>query len=92
MLAAALLLDAVLGEPKWLWSRLPHPVVLIGRLIDRLDRACNRGRWRRPKGLLALGGAICGEDFRETGRTLESLGLAEMSHAEMAAMLAAGPT
>ena len=29
ILAAALLLDALLGEPKWLWSRVPHPAVLM---------------------------------------------------------------
>ncbi|MEM9059441.1 MAG: NAD/NADP octopine/nopaline dehydrogenase family protein [Pseudomonadota bacterium] len=43
------------------------------------------------RGLLALGSAICGEDFRETGRTLEGLGLAGLDRAEMAAMLEAGP-
>ncbi|MDA8723042.1 cobalamin biosynthesis protein, partial [Planktomarina temperata] len=26
----ALVLDALLGEPKWLWSRMPHPAVLMG--------------------------------------------------------------
>ena len=43
------------------------------------------------KGLLALGSAVCGEDFRQTGRTLETLGLASMSRADMAAMLEVGP-
>ncbi len=38
---AALILDAVLGEPRWLWDRLPHPAVLIGRLIDRFERTFN---------------------------------------------------
>ena len=42
------------------------------------------------RGLLAIGSAICGEDFRQTGRTLESLGLAGLSRAEMAAMLEHG--
>ncbi|WP_240476743.1 adenosylcobinamide-phosphate synthase CbiB [Geminicoccus roseus] len=37
-LTLALLLDAVLGDPPWLWRRLPHPVVLIGRAITRLER------------------------------------------------------
>ena len=54
MLAAALLLDALLGEPRWLWSRVAHPVVLIGRLIGRLDDALNHGAARRAKGVLAL--------------------------------------
>ncbi len=43
------------------------------------------------KGLLALGSAICGEDFRQTGRTLETLGLATMTRLEMAEMLEVGP-
>jgi len=43
------------------------------------------------KGLLALGSAICSEDFRQTGRTLETLGLATMTRLEMAEMLEVGP-
>lgn len=43
------------------------------------------------KGLLSLGSAICGEDFRSTGRTLETLGLATMTRLEMAEMLEVGP-
>lgn len=42
-------------------------------------------------GLLALGSAICDEDFRQTGRTLETLGLATMTRLEMAEMLEVGP-
>jgi adenosylcobinamide-phosphate synthase len=41
-LALALLCDAVTGEPDWLYRRVPHPVVLIGRLIGGLDRAWNQ--------------------------------------------------
>ena len=41
-------------------------------------------------GLLALGGAVCGADFRATGRTLETLGLAGLSRAEMTGLLGAG--
>ncbi|MFT6606714.1 MAG: adenosylcobinamide-phosphate synthase [Halocynthiibacter sp.] len=35
--ALAAALDALLGEPKWIWSRAPHPAVLMGRLISRLE-------------------------------------------------------
>ncbi|MFT7057659.1 MAG: adenosylcobinamide-phosphate synthase, partial [Pseudorhodobacter sp.] len=28
LLGLALVLDAALGEPKWLWDRWPHPAVL----------------------------------------------------------------
>jgi len=38
VLALALLLDLTLGDPRW----LPHPVVLIGRLISFLDIFLNK--------------------------------------------------
>lgn len=41
-------------------------------------------------GLLALGSAICGDDFRKNGRTMESLGLAEMSVAQLQERLKRG--
>ena len=41
-LLLALALDAGLGDPAWLWQRIPHPVALAGWAIDQLDRALNR--------------------------------------------------
>jgi opine dehydrogenase len=41
-------------------------------------------------GLLAIGGAASGNDFRKTGRTLETLGLAAMSRARLQTMLREG--
>lgn len=41
-------------------------------------------------GLLAIGSAICDGDFRQTGRTLERLGLAGKKPAELQAMLQEG--
>jgi len=41
-LLTALVLDAVFGEPDWLWRHLTHPVVLAGKFIERCDRALNR--------------------------------------------------
>ena len=52
-LLLALLLDAALGEPRWLWDRAPHPAVLMGRAVEALDAGLNRGRARRLKGALA---------------------------------------
>lgn len=52
-LLAALVLDAVFGEPDWLWSRLPHPAVLMGRVVAALDRALNRGQVKRLMGVCA---------------------------------------
>lgn len=43
--------DKTFGDPE----RLPHPVVLFGRLISVGERRLNKGIWRRLKGaLLAL--------------------------------------
>lgn len=40
-LVLAMVLDALLGEPKWLWSRLPHPAVVMGRAVGVLDARMN---------------------------------------------------
>ena len=50
----ALLLDATFGEPKALWDRYPHPVVLIGRVIGWCDTQFNRGESRRAKGVAVV--------------------------------------
>lgn len=43
-LLVALLLDAILGDPDWIWRWLPHPVVWIGKLIGLLDKILNLRR------------------------------------------------
>ena len=53
-LVLAMLLDAAFGEPKWLWSRLPHPAVLMGRAVSFADRRLNIGDNRRLRGIAAL--------------------------------------
>jgi adenosylcobinamide-phosphate synthase len=40
------LLDFFLGDPSW----LPHPIVWFGKMIGRMERWLNRGRWRKAKG------------------------------------------
>jgi len=57
-LALALCLDALMGEPKWLWSRAPHPAVLMGRCVDMLDRALNRPPAARRAGVVALAAMV----------------------------------
>jgi adenosylcobinamide-phosphate synthase len=42
LLAGALVVDAIVGEPDVIWRRVPHPIVLIGRGIGALDRQLNR--------------------------------------------------
>ena len=54
LITVALLLDALMGEPAWLWSRMPHPVRVMGVFIDKADKALNRGQFRRAKGVFAL--------------------------------------
>ncbi|GGL75059.1 adenosylcobinamide-phosphate synthase CbiB [Wenxinia marina] len=59
---AGLALDAAFGEPRALWDRAPHPAVLMGRAVARLDAAWNRVRHRLARGAAAYavlaGGAI----------------------------------
>lgn len=60
-------LDRLVGDPDWLWRRVPHPVVLFGWVIDRLDRTLNRpglgesSRWRG--GIIAAGLLVGGALF-----------------------------
>lgn len=59
LLSLALVLDALAGEPNWLWSRVPHPVVVMGRFIGWLDRRLNRGGARRVRGVCAVVILVC---------------------------------
>lgn len=54
LLVCAMCLDAALGEPDWLWSRIRHPAVVIGNVIGWLDRRLNHGAARRAKGVCTL--------------------------------------
>ncbi|WP_300058824.1 adenosylcobinamide-phosphate synthase CbiB [uncultured Roseobacter sp.] len=78
LLICALLLDALLGEPRWLWDRAPHPAVLMGRLVAALDRRVNAGTHRRAKGalcalLLCLTGVVSGWLLQHLGPFAEIL-------------------
>ena len=42
ILIVALIADWYLGEPDFLWKRLPHPVVLFGKAVSLADRSLNR--------------------------------------------------
>lgn len=54
VLCFALVLDAVLGEPRWLWSRLSHPAVLMGRLIGWADTRLNFAPAQKLKGAMLI--------------------------------------
>ena len=60
ILFLAMLLDAALGEPKAIWDRVPHPAVLMGRVVGALDARFNAGGLRRAKGAAALGVMVLG--------------------------------
>ena len=65
-LLLALALDACLGDPGWLWRRVPHPVVLMGRAIARLEErwldlatpAVMQARRGRDTSLLVIGASV----------------------------------
>ena len=71
-LVLAMLLDAWLGEPRWLWSRAPHPAVLMGRLIGWADARFNRGAARRLKGVAVM--VVLGLGAVTLGAVLAALG------------------
>ena len=58
ILFLALILDRIVGDPVWMWSRIPHPVVLFGKAISALDGVMNRrelpGSVRKRNGVLAI--------------------------------------
>lgn len=58
VLMAALLLDALCGEPRIVWDRLPHPAVLMGRLVGAAETRWNRGTALRRRGTLVTLGLL----------------------------------
>lgn len=68
----ALILDALMGEPRWLWSRLHHPAVVMGHIIDWADKAWNKGEARQIKGAILVLGLVAG--FGLLGLGLSYLG------------------
>lgn len=58
ILIAALLLDATFGEPRWLWDRMTHPAVLMGRLVGWCDTRFNREGALKLKGTLVAAGLL----------------------------------
>ena len=54
----ALLLDALLGEPHWLWSRLQHPAVLIGNIIAKASDRFNHVPNQKIKGIILVAALV----------------------------------
>ncbi len=57
VLLLAMAVDLLVGDPRWLYRLLPHPVVLLGHAVAVLDRALNRQSL--PRGRRILLGAFC---------------------------------
>ncbi|EYD73385.1 Adenosylcobinamide-phosphate synthase [Limimaricola hongkongensis DSM 17492] len=57
-LAIAMALDAAFGEPDEIWSRAPHPAVLMGRAVGWFDRTLNIGGTARGRGILACAALV----------------------------------
>ena len=52
---AALLIDAVTGDPPWFYRRVPHPVVVLGKLVELAEHVLYVSS---PRRLCVLGGAL----------------------------------
>jgi len=73
ILVLAMILDALMGEPRILWSHVPHPAVIMGRLIGWADTTFNVGSAQRAKGVLLTAGLVLG--FAATGWVLSQFGM-----------------
>jgi adenosylcobinamide-phosphate synthase len=66
-LSIALVIDRVVGDPGWLWSRVPHPVVLFGKSISFFEKRFNGKRLddrsRRAYGILTIVALLVGSLF-----------------------------
>ncbi len=76
----------ILTEHRYMREDIEIALALLVSIADWAGVPCPVAR-----GLLALGSAVCGEDFRTTGRTLEALGLATLDRGQMTALLENGP-
>src|SRR5215470_8631066 len=58
ILLLALLIDAAVGDPEWLYRAIAHPTVLAGRVVDWLDQGLNNRAdspaWQRFWGIVAM--------------------------------------
>jgi adenosylcobinamide-phosphate synthase len=70
-LLIAMALDAVFGEPDEIWDRMPHPAVLMGRVVGWFDRSLNTGSPARGRGILACAVLVFGA--YSLGETLAAL-------------------
>jgi len=77
VLLSGLLIDALVGEPRFVWSRVPHPVVLVGKFIQLADERINKGVARKAKGIfflcfLVASGGVLGRLIGELGAVVNA--------------------
>ena len=53
ILAIAMLIDALAGGARRIWSRVPHPVALMRCAVEQTDAHFNHGKHRHAKGACA---------------------------------------
>ena len=44
----ALAMDAMIGDPNWLYRKIPHPIAAIGCMMNQLDLFLNRPQVKNP--------------------------------------------
>lgn len=54
ILFAAMILDIALGDPAWMFKRVAHPIVYIGKVIGFFDKSFNQ--WKLGKNTLVFRG------------------------------------
>lgn len=60
ILAVAMTVDALAGGPRRIWSRVPHPVALMGHAVELADARFNRGGHRRARGAGVAAALVAG--------------------------------
>jgi opine dehydrogenase len=75
----------VLTAHRYMLEDVRYGLAFLVSCADRAGVAAPLAR-----AFLAIGSAICGEDFQQTGRTLANLGLGKLSAQELDAVLADG--
>jgi len=69
----ALIIDALIGDPKDLWKKIPHPVVLMGNLIKYFDHEFNHKSSSKRKQAGLIGIIVGSAAFSILGLILEML-------------------
>jgi len=54
VLLLAILLDGWLGEPKFIWRKFHHPIILMGNLIKAFEVKLNTGEKKLRNGVLTI--------------------------------------